>query len=245
MDYFISLKDWILDLVFPIRCLGCGKFPQKKYDGYVCRRCLNAIPVRQSSECIGCKRSMPLGRTCFLCVRENPIDNLFIVTNYDNPEASKLLAHYKYHFIRDIHEPLAQLARKYVKQLHQRKNFSLLINNPLIIPIPLHKRRQNWRGFNQSALIAEDVAHQFQMEYQPHVLRRIKHSKSQVEISQRENRLANVKNIFEYSDSIAVKGRSIILIDDICTTGATLNEAARVLKENGAQSVSALVLARG
>ncbi|HYU64767.1 MAG TPA: phosphoribosyltransferase family protein [Candidatus Paceibacterota bacterium] len=167
------------------------------------------------------------------------------MSNYDHPLISKLITYYKYKFIEDIADPLVRLTKKYLKQLSKHKNFSLFESNPLIISVPLSQRRLNWRGFNQSELIAKSIADFFQLRFNPGILHRTKSVTSQVMIADRDKRLQNVKGVFACSNSSLIQNQTIIIIDDICTTGATLNECARILKANGAKNVIGLVIARG
>jgi len=242
VDYVNYLKlasDWFLDLIFPIRCLGCSLFGR-----YVCRSCLNSIPLRQSFECVGCKRRVPFGRTCILCRHDNAVGELFIVANYKDKLVERIIRYYKYRFIGDLSAPLFLLVRKYFKTVIARKNFNPFLDNPVIMPAPLHWRRLNWRGFNQSALLAKALADYFQLEYADPLIR-LRTSSPQADIKERDSRLQNVVGLFACRDKKAIDGRSILLVDDVCTTGATLNECAKTLKAAGAVKVAALVVARG
>ncbi len=112
----------------------------------------------------------------------------------------------------------------------------------LVVPIPLHIRRLRERGFNQSDLLARGFASACHFSYMQSALQRTQYTVPQTSLA-REERIANSKNIFTTSDS--VKDRSILLIDDVFTTGATLQDAARALCEQGACDVKALTLAHG
>ena len=245
---------WFLDAIFPIRCIGCGKF-----GNYICRGCLGATSIKKNFECVGCKRNTPFGQTCYLCAKTNSIDQLLIVADYKNPLVEKALKFLKYKFISDLEGPLLVLMKKYLKWLTLDKKFNIFeasnpqaqraeqssYDGPLLIPVPLHPRRLNWRGFNQSELFARDLADTFQMEMVSDVIERIINSTPQADIKEREERLKNLNGIFKVSNEDKIAGREILLIDDVCTTGATLNECARVLKENGATKIVGLVVARG
>ena len=231
--------NWILDLVFPVRCIECGEF-----GNYMCRRCLNSIKITHSFECIGCKKVTSLGKTCYFCKDDNYIDQLFAATEYRDKKVSKILKFTKYRFIPQLVYPAFSIIKKYIKWLGANKKFNVFGEQPIIIPIPLHRERYNWRGFNQSEILAKFIADIFLADINLDVLKRTKKSKPQVEVSEREDRLKNVTGLFSVFDKNLVNGRTILLIDDVCTTGATLNEAAKVLKENGASKVTALVVAR-
>lgn len=240
MNYPQKSVIWFLDLIFPIRCIGCGRFSD-----YVCRGCLRTISTKKNFECIGCKRNTPFGQTCFLCAKTNSTDQLLIVADYKNPLVEKILKFLKYKFISDLKRPLSFLIKRYLKWLTLDKKFNVFEANPLLVPVPLHPRRLNWRGFNQSELLAKDLADMFQMEMASDVIERTGNAIPQADIKEKEERLKNLSGIFRIKNRSRIVGREILLIDDICTTGATLNECARILKANGAIKIVALVVARG
>jgi len=135
--------------------------------------------------------------------------------------------------------------KKYLKWLTLDKKFNVFEANPLLIPVPLNSRRLNWRGFNQSELLAKDLAGIFQMEMAGDVIERTVNITPQADIKEKEERLKNLSGIFKILNKDKLIGREVLLIDDICTTGATLNECAKVLKANGALKIIGLVVARG
>lgn len=239
-NYPQQVRNWFLDLIFPVRCVGCGKFGD-----YVCRVCLKSILIKKNFECIGCKRNTPFGQTCFLCAKTNLVDQLLIIADYKNPLIEKSLKFLKYKFIRDLEQPLSILTKKYLKWLTLDKKFNVFQDNPLLIPIPLHPRRLNWRGFNQSELLAKELADAFQMEVATDIIERWGNAVPQADIKEREERLKNLDDAFRVLNKNKLAGREVILIDDVCTTGATLNECAKVLKANGVSKVTGLVIARG
>lgn len=205
------------------------------------------IPVKKNFECIGCKRNTPFGQTCFLCAKTNPVDQLLIVADYKNSLVEKSLKFLKYRFISDLEQPLSVLMKKYLKWLTLDKKFNVFETSPLLVPVPLHPRRLNWRGFNQSELLAKDIADTFQMEMAGDVIERTVNAIPQAGIKEKEERLKNLNGIFKIrkNHSCDLLGREVLLIDDVCTTGATLNECAKVLKANGTSKVIGLVVARG
>ena len=113
----------------------------------------------------------------------------------------------------------------------------------LLMPVPLHPRRLRERGFNQSLLLARELAKGLNADLDFLSLRRIKYTKPQTELGS-EERSRNVRRAFRVLGREAVKGRSIVLVDDVATTGSTLNECARALRKAGCREVSCLALAR-
>ena len=240
MAYPHRLWNWLVDLIFPYHCAVCEKFLD---NSHLCERCFNSLPIKKELECIGCRRPTPLGQTCTFCREENAVDQLFIVSNLSDSSVDKIIKLLKYRFLADLAEPLARLAVKYLQHAAKRDQFSMVQGNPLLVAVPLHPRRENWRGFNQAWLIAEILARRYQLNTSSHLIRS-QFGTPQAELEDRPERLVNVRGLYAASSDV-FRGRSVLLIDDVCTTGATLNECARVLKEAGATHVAALAIARG
>jgi len=150
---------------------------------------------------------------------------------------------FKYRPIISLQNPLANLMIKFLKET----NFFSGIDkkNILLIPIPLHKMKRRQRGFNQSELLAKAVASHFSLNFNTKILFRIKNNLPQAKINNFIERKKNTENIFQISNSNLIKNKQIILIDDVYTSGATMQEAARILKKSGAKKIIGLVLAKG
>ena len=261
-NYPQRVANWVLDVIFPKICLGCGELTGKGDFDYVCKKCFGKVSVKNSFECIGCKRQTRLGLTCVLCQKENPIgpernregsqrasvsygvDQLLIAAELSDFLVEKMIKVYKYKFVYNMAVPLSVIAKKCIRKLLSR-SFNVFGDSPLIIPVPLHIRRLNWRGFNQAELLAKNIADTYHMSYDGNILIKIVNSRHQANIRPKEERIDNVKGSFAVIESEAVKNRTIILVDDICTTGATLNECAKILKEGGAKRIIGFVIARG
>ncbi len=234
----------MLDLVFPPRCVGCRIFDTAQPPRYLCKRCLGAIPLKRSYECVGCDVPTPHGLTCRACIRTWALDQLCAVATYSHPTIKAALHAYKYRFIPAVARPLADLMRRWLRD-RTKRGLSLFAANPLVVPVPLHQRRYNWRGFNQAELLAHALAGTYQQVLRTDVLVRTKVGPQQAQTEDRNERLENVRGLFACPLPGIVRNRDILLIDDVCTTGATLNECARVLKDAGARAVAALVIAKG
>ena len=162
-----------------------------------------------------------------------------------------LIKKLKFNFVDDIAPILGRFLSLYWSGIILNnpvlKN-SGLINNRMddsliyLSPLPLSKNRQNWRGFNQSELIAKSFNEDYNYKIN-YDLKRIKDTKVQSSLNEKE-RAENIKNCFVWAGQ-DLKDKVIILVDDVITTGATLNEAARILKDSGAKKVYGLIVAKG
>lgn len=152
---------------------------------------------------------------------------------------------FKYRFIADLKIPLGRLVSAYLR----RKKFDKLLENYrrriLVVPVPLHRRRLNWRSYNQSALLAQELSSKFGLNMAQDVLTRIAHKKSQTELKDKTERAKNVSHIFVCRKTEKVENKIILLVDDVSTTGSTLDEGARILKQSGAEKIIGLVVAKG
>lgn len=228
-----SIKKMILDGLFPVRCLGCGTF-----DHWICPQCHTTLPILTEQHCPICKKHItPNGDVCFTCDKKHlsNIDGIFIASYYHDPLLKKAIHYYKYRFAHEISEPLALL-------IAQSLNNSTLPTPDMIIPVPLHKRRLRWRGFNQSELLAHML--NLQIPVITDILIRIRYTKPQVQSKNKKERQKNLSNAFTTNTDHKITQKNILLIDDVVTTGATLEACAGALKKSGARNVHCLVLAR-
>lgn len=241
--FFLSLvkklKMAALDILFPLTCLKCG---EETY--WLCPDCLNQIKLLDFQLCPCCEKY--ISEKGFLCpdckkTRKSFLDSLVVAVSYENPEIKKLVHFLKYRFILNASGPLSKLLTRSLV-----KSDSLLPD--LIVPVPLHPRRLRWRGFNQSQLLAENISADLAPPLEFEVLdslARTKNKMPQMEIKKYRDRLESVKGIFSLKNNPEIiKNKKILLVDDIATTGATLQECAKILKENGAKKVFAVVISR-
>src|SRR3989338_10265920 len=188
MNYPQRIIGLVLDTIFPVVCLGCGLFLTKNRKSYLCKSCLRLIPIKKNLECIGCKVKSPLGKTCANCQNWS-LDHLFVVSDYKNRVLEKMIKAFKYRFVVDLAKSIYPLVKRYVRFLVKEKHFNILVDNPLIIPVPLHYRRFNWRGFNQAEIIAEIIANITNLRTENTVLSKQSTSIPQAEISTKSERL--------------------------------------------------------
>ena len=245
MNYPQYILTWALDLIYPVKCMNCGKFPDHLKKEYLCDSCARRLPIRKTLECIGCKSSATAGITCINCRKNNYIDQLLVVSDYNDPIVVNLIKGLKYKFIKELTQPISFLIKKYIFILNKNKGINILEEKPVITSVPLESRRLNCRGFNQAELIAESLGDILQINTRNNLLSKVRVTKPQAEISERQKRLEIPPNTFKVTNDIAIRNQTIIIVDDVCTTGATLNACAEVLKKAGAKKVIGFVIARG
>jgi len=166
------------------------------------------------------------------------LDKIFAAGDYKEEKINKAIKLLKYRFIKGLSPYLSDYLTSFL--YHLEEGVFIKNQNVLIIPIPLHWRRENWRGFNQSKLIASDLAAGLNIT-RSEQLKRIKYKKPQTQLKKLA-RHKNIKNSFAWKGGRLDK-KIVILVDDVVTTGATMNEAARALKQNGARKVIGLAVA--
>ncbi|MBI5072125.1 ComF family protein [Candidatus Falkowbacteria bacterium] len=216
MSFFFAIKKFIFDTLFPIECLGCGREGE-----WLCAACRENIKPDHHS------------------LRGEFLDRIFTFYSYDNEFFKKIIHGLKYKFVEDLASPLGTLLIRELKRIEGQ------IGKPdFIVPVPLHRKRLLERGFNQSELLALKISEYFGWPVENTVLKRSRATAPQV--SQDEaGRKENVGNAFSVVDSLKILNKKIVLLDDVTTTGATMEECAKVLKNAGAKEVLGLALAKG
>ncbi len=226
------LYQWqfvFLDLLFPPGCAGCGKIGL-----HWCDECkAKQFPISEPT-CQICGLPQKTAQICPACQNNPPaFDQIRTFARYENP-FRKGIIRLKYHG----NAGLGEVFSVYLIQML----LSLQWKFDMVLPIPLSEVRQKKRGYNQTALLAKPIAKYFRLPYQPHALRRIRDTRSQVGLTGGERR-ENLKNAF-LADKHAVQEKTILLVDDVFTTGSTLNTCARALKSAGASQVYGITLGR-
>lgn len=234
---FSGLHKYVLDILFPIGCISCGEEGK-----WICEACESRLTIQNEHVCGVCeKMTTPDGRTCINCKKKSALDGLIVAASYKQTLIARAVHTYKYRFVSDLHIQLGDLL---VRAL-QKTEIPLA---DIVAPIPLHPRRLRFRGFNQSALLAKHIAANLlphtQMIFDENMLVRKKYTPPQMGIKNYKDRLRNIKDAFSLADGKDVKNKTVLLIDDIATTGSTIFECARVLKDAGAKEVYATVIAR-
>lgn len=207
------------DYLFPHFCLGCHE-----EGSILCFKCQATISV------LGI--FVPFEKKSFL--------DAHAALGFFEEESllQKLIYAYKYNFVLDSIKIFEILIHDFLK-IHQ--NYFDLVES--VVPVPLHKRRYAERGFNQAEEIGNILARGLDLPLEKILIRK-KSTKQQAKL-QKQERMENIKEAFVVRQKSTLKGKHILLVDDVFTTGSTLDECARVLKESGVKSVKAFTLARG
>lgn len=216
----LIIKQYILHLLLPVHCMGC-----KQENTLLCASCLNSIPLYHN----------PSTR------KISHLNNILVAMSYHHQLIHKAIKAAKYRpYASALLQPLSSLVIQFLYQFP--KTCTYLSNNHFVlIPIPLSKIKYAHRGFNQAQYIALALSQEFKWPLNTNLLIKKTRTRSQTELSY-SSRKTNIKNAFSVLDTRCPK--NVILVDDVITTGATLEQAAKTLKSAGAEKIWAIVLAK-
>lgn len=236
-----KISDFILNVLFPIYCLKCGK----ENPSFICGECFEGIEISIRNCCPICETQNESGSTCPACEKTSFIEGIISASDYNNLLIQKAVKTYKFSFARILSKELSSLITKKIALSRPRffNEFDFLI------PVPLHIKRLNWRGFNQAELIAKELSDRFNVPIKRDILIRVKNTKPQSKLKTEKERKKNIEGAFlvnkKSENSQSLRNKSILLIDDVCATASTLDECARILRQAGAKKVWGAVAARG
>ena len=222
-----------LDLIFPVQCVNCHTNGE-----YLCKKCAKLINLRFRQRCPVCNKNSITGATHPRCHSSWTIDGVWASVAYRHP-IKKLIHKWKYNYSADL---TTTLNNQIIQNLPDYfKNFDILV------PVPLHPFRKQWRGFNQAEKLAQHLSQDLKIELLNNSLIRTKNTIPQMQIKHREIRVKNLNNSFALNpkiEKLKIKQKSILIIDDITTTGTTLRQAAKPFKRAGAGRIWGIVIAR-
>ena len=224
-----KLKRIALDLLFPRWCISCGR-----EGDYICCDCSKLLSMLAPPVCPKCGRPQHNGLLCSDCTdKHTDIDGIrspFIFEGVIRQAIHNL----KYHNIRALAESLAVFLNNYI------------VDNPIpsevLVPVPLHKKRLRERGYNQSSLLAKELSKLCGLPVISDSLVRYRYTSTQVRSANIDERLENVTGAFMCIDN-SLRNKRVLLIDDVATSGTTLNTCASTIKSTGALSVWGLTVA--
>jgi ComF family protein len=224
-----QVKTAFLDLLLPLRCLGCGR-----EGDLICPSCRQSLPRMRLPLCQRCGATVSEGNLCRNCINHPlTIDGIRSVFLFQGTVRQAILQ-LKYKHLKALAAPLSQLLLEYLD--------SHPVKGEAIISVPLYPRRLRERGYNQAYLLAQGLGKLVGLPVEDDALVRVKDSAPQARARSAIERRRNVQDAFACHQPL--EGRQILLIDDVCTTGATLDACAIALKAAGAGSVWGLTVAR-
>jgi competence protein ComFC len=224
----------LLDFIFPKFCINC-----KRVGEYLCANCFSYLSFDTKNICLPCGKPSFDGLTHPKCRGNLAIDGSFTGIVF-NKVAKKMVYQIKYRpYLSGLSDFAAELLFESLIQ-NEEFNKTLKTTNLILTPVPLSSEKLRKRGYNQAELIAINLSKRLNLPFET-VLTRTKNTSSQVGLSKRDRKL-NVRGVF--STSADVSGRNFLVIDDVLTSGATLFEAGKVLKEKGAVKVWGVAFAR-
>ena len=245
----------MLDLVFPKECFLCSK------EGFwICEKCLKDFPIISEQVCPVCEKIFSEnGKICSQCRKDNPpIFQMVVASEYKDTPLAKIIHAFKYKFAEELSLPLGKVTAKAILR-------NKIPIPDFIIPMPLADFRLRWRGFNQSEHLAKYISKNLlpgiEIPVLNNLITREKNTTPQMEIKNYQQRKKNVENIFKinenfvtlktnetstskYEKEFNLRGKNILLIDDVCTTGATVFSCAKEIKKLSPKKISVAVLAR-
>jgi len=223
MRWLLKVWNVVLDVFFPPLCLCCRHYLENgEKMNLLCERCFVNIDIYH------------------IPFRISPDFMLAAAGSYENKALRALIHYFKYENFLAADKPLGEIMIKHLELAR------IVPPNALVIPVPLHRKRLRERGFNQSELIGAGIARHFSLTLRTDLLERIRNTAPQMEIEDYDKRRKNVRKSFEVPAERAsiLIGGTVLLVDDVYTSGATMQEAARTLRRAGAAKVIGVVLAK-
>ena len=228
--FFQRVKNILLDLFFPKFCIGCNT------EGtWLCQNCKGEILPVQMQVCPKCNKMSQSGKYCLRCGKDSALKGIVVSLYFEEGATKELIHNFKYNSIKELTPFLGE------------KMVQVLRDNPtkidIITFVPVHVMRMASRGYNQAELLAEYVSQKIEIKIEK-LLTKTRNTKRQVGLK-RQQRKNNLSGAFKANQNVDISNKKILIIDDVTTTGQTLEECAKVLKNAGAKEVWGLVISRG
>ena len=214
----LNIINRILDIIYPPKCGICGKIGCKD----ICIKCEKKL----ENESI-------FGKDSYI---ENYFDTHFYLFKYEG-QIRNLLIQYKFNEKAYLYKSFSKFLKKYEKKLFKNEVYDI------IIAVPISKNRLKKRGYNQSELLAKEIAKNLELKLEQNIIKKVKNNIPQSTLN-KDEREQNVKDVYKIINKEIILNKKILLVDDIFTTGATANECSRILKENGAEKIDVFTIAK-
>ena len=234
------LNIWkkVLDSLYPRRCPICHEIIRGK-STTVCQSCVKKLPILKEPRCKKCSKPIdnPETEYCFDCQhKKHYFDEGYAILLY-NAKMQESMAYFKFQGRREYGEFYAKLLMKVARQIIKRWQIEVLL------PVPIHRARISTRGYNQTEIIGRVLSKGLSIPIQTNLIKRVKNTKAQKELNISE-RKENVRDAFVISQEVS-NYRQILIIDDIYTTGSTIDEIAKELQKMGVKKVFFLTVCIG
>lgn len=230
----MNLLNSLIDLIFPKICFSCDRRLEKN-EKVLCNKCENSLEII-TNVCDICG-SILESENCNICqVNDFYFDKARSIYKY-NDTVQKLIHELKYNDFKIIAKFFGRKVNNYFEK------FSPFSKIDMIVPVPLHRTKKRSRGFNQSELLASAISDQINIKHIPKLLKRTKFTDSQTKLS-RSERQNNVAEAFKVNSKYDVKGKNILVVDDVFTTGSTVNSISRLLREQDVGKIFIFTIAR-
>ncbi len=236
-----NIFSGLLDILYPRHCFACENSLHEEMNTHICASCMEKINKSDTRRCVKCGFELGPGITdsingCTECENTNlKLEKSFFVS--DNRDPIKSLIHqFKYKKHACLATPLGYLLIKLLNQ-------EITCEIDIIVPVPLYWGKKQKRGFNQSALLAKKISSKIPLPISTNNLYRVKNTLSQTHLS-RPQRQKNVFGAFKVKNPEKLHKKNVLLVDDVLTTGTTVSECAKSLKNAGVNKVFLIALAR-
>ncbi len=230
----MKLIKLIKDIISPKKCYSCNKEWH-----FLCKNCFKKI-YKYKPYCYICKNINNNFIIHKFCKNKFYLDKIIVLTRYKDKIIKKLLQDAKFYWKKDIFEDFAI----YLSKLLQENEKIQRKRNYIIIPIPMYFLKKVFKGYNQTDILAKNIWDILQIKVKYNVIKKIKNTRQQSKLTKKE-RIINLQNAFKINKKQIdnIDNKKVILIDDIVSTGTTLNEVAKTLKENWIKNIIWLAIA--
>jgi len=236
-QYVHRLFTFCVGAVFPASCYGCGAA-----DTYLCAECAGNVGALPQPQCPHCGTRLPFGQLPNACRATLRLSRFFCCSDYHNARVREMIHDFKYSRAFALAPALANSMHAWLTNDGYAPLFAE--HTVLVVPVPSHPKRERERGFHPAAVLAREFAHQMNLAYVPDVLLKTRNNQQQVETKNAAERRENVKGVFALNKPELVRGRTVLIVDDVCTTGATLTECAKAIRTGNPKAIWALALAK-
>jgi ComF family protein len=223
-----------LNVLYPPYCVLCGELlPMEEWENGICKSCGEKIPFLTGNRCKFCGKELQFGQICHSCLENSPVFKRGISAFYYETVKDGI-ARFKFDGAKEDGKVFGRFMADFLLSFHE----DWIDEIDFMTNVPLHALKEKERGFNQADILCNSIHEITGISYQKNILTRTKETTPQSKLSAQERKM-NLRNVFTAKDC---EGKCVLLVDDILTTGATLNECSRALYRQGAKRVEVFCL---